>query len=134
MEIDGSRPIWIQLVDEFRRRIALGTWPPESKIPSVRELALDLGVNPNTVQRALAELDRSGITITERTSGRFVTPDDLVISQMRRGLALAATDEYIRTMAGIGLAASEIQQLIADRWTVQNRLRGPAERKSNESD
>ena len=62
MQIDDSRPIWVQLVAEFRLRIVSGQWAPGSKIPSVRELASSAGVNPNTVQRALAALDRTGLT------------------------------------------------------------------------
>ena len=59
MDLDDSRPIWIQLVDDFRMRIVTGIWPAGTRIPSVRDLATQAGVNPNTVQRALAELDRS---------------------------------------------------------------------------
>ncbi len=116
MQVDDSRPIWIQLVEEFRRRIAAGTWPPGSKIPSVRELALEVGVNPNTVQRALAELDRTELTTAERTSGRFVTSDQRVIDATRGDLAATSTDEYIQSMTGLGLSMDETQGLIASRW------------------
>ena len=68
MEFDPSVPIWLQLTGEFTRRVVTGSWPPGAKIPAVRELAVDLKVNPNTVQRALAELERSGLTRTERTA------------------------------------------------------------------
>lgn len=117
MEVDDSRPIWIQLVEDFHRRIASGVWPPGGKIPSVRELALEVGVNPNTVQRALAELDRTELTTTERTSGRFVTADRQVIGQTRQDLAVRATDDYIQSMMGLDLDVDETLRLIAKRWS-----------------
>ena len=73
MEFDTKSPIWLQLVEEFSRRICVGEWQTGARLPGVRDLAADLKVNPNTVQRALAELDRQGITYSERTAGRFVT-------------------------------------------------------------
>lgn len=75
MSVDDSRPIWIQLVDTFSHNIVTGKWPAGSQIPSVRELAIDAGVNPNTIQRSLSQLDTAGLTVTERTQGRFVTSD-----------------------------------------------------------
>ena len=83
MDFDPSVPIWLQLVDEFRRRIVTGEWPRGERISGVRELAGDLRVNPNTVQRALAELDRLGLTRSERTAGRFATDDGAVIDAAR---------------------------------------------------
>ena len=61
MDFDASRPIWLQLREEFTRRIVIGRWAPGKQIPGVRELAVELGVNPNTVQRTLAELERDGL-------------------------------------------------------------------------
>lgn len=116
MNIDDSRPIWIQLVGEFRRRIAVGEWPPGSKLPSVRELALDLSVNPNTVQRALGEIDRDGLTSTERTTGRFVAADEQAVTNIRQELGLEAADEFLQVAIGVGLNLTETQDLIAARW------------------
>ena len=76
MRFDDTRPIWIQLADSFRARITDGTWKPGQKIPSVRDLAIEAGTNPNTVQRALAALDDEGLTVSKRTAGRFVATDD----------------------------------------------------------
>ena len=73
MEFDATRPIWLQLVAEFSRRIAVGLWPPGHRIPGVRDLAAELNVNPNTVQRSLAELERQSLCYTDRTAGRYVT-------------------------------------------------------------
>ncbi len=116
MKIDDTRPIWIQMVDEFSRRIASGTWPPGSRLPSVRELAAQAGVNPNTVQRALAELDRSGLTAAERTAGRFVTTDATVVAAARTALASDATDDYITTLTAIGMDLPATTALLSQRW------------------
>lgn len=120
MQIDDSRPIWVQLVAEFRLRIVSGQWEPGSKIPSVRELASSAGVNPNTVQRALAELDRTGLTAAERTAGRFVTADGAVLDAVRAELATEATDAYLTSLTGLGLSLDEVTHLLAVRWQVHD--------------
>ena len=117
MQIDDSRPIWAQLVDEFRRRIAAGEWPAGARVPSVRELALELGVNPNTVQKALGEVDRLGLTTPERTAGRFVTSDESAVADGRAALAAATADGFAQAAQGIGMSLEEAQRLLADRWT-----------------
>ena len=119
MQVDDTRPIWIQLVDTFRHRIVSGHWSPGSKIPSVRELASGAGVNPNTVQRALAELDRTGLTSAERTAGRFVTADAAVLDAVRRELAIGATDAYVVALTGLGMSLDGATRLLAERWTDQ---------------
>lgn len=119
MDVDDARPIWVQLVVEFRRRISTGQWAPGSRIPSVRELALEVGVNPNTVQRALGELDRESLTLTERTAGRFVTRDRDAIEAAREALAAATTDTYIDSVAGIGLGLEDAARLLARRWAAK---------------
>ncbi|MFK4762308.1 GntR family transcriptional regulator [Microbacterium sp. ZW T5_45] len=116
MQIDDSRPIWAQLVDEFRRRIVAGEWPAGARVPSVRELALDLGVNPNTVQKALGEIDRLGLTATERTAGRFVTADDGTVAGGRAALAESAADRFAAEAHGIGMTLVEATELLSTRW------------------
>ncbi|MGB4135562.1 MAG: GntR family transcriptional regulator [Microbacterium sp.] len=116
MQIDDSRPIWAQLVDEFRRRIAAGEWMPGARVPSVRELALELGVNPNTVQKALGEVDRLGLTTTERTAGRFVTKDEHAVADGRAALAEATADGFATVARGLGMTLSEASALLARRW------------------
>lgn len=118
MKIDDARPIWAQLVDEFRRRIVAGEWAPGAKVPSVRELALELGVNPNTVQKALAEIDRLGLTATERTAGRFVTADEHAVAGGRTALAEAAADRFVAEAQGIGMTVAEASQMLSRRWAL----------------
>lgn len=128
MQIDDSRPIWAQLVDEFRRRIAIGEWPAGAKVPSVRELALNLGVNPNTVQKALGEVDRLGLTTAERTAGRFVTGDPLAISGERATLAAATADSFVFDATGIGMTLTEATELLTERWAAHTHSNGKDER------
>lgn len=116
MTVDDTRPIWVRLVEEFRRCIVTGRWPSGSRVPSVRELAQRAGVNPNTVQRALAELDRSGLTATERTSGRFVAADDAVIDTIRRELAAGAARVYRDDARAVGLDLGRAVDLLTECW------------------
>lgn len=116
MRIDDSRPVWVQLVDDFRLRVVTGQWAAGTRIPSVRELAAASGVNPNTVQRALAELDRQGLTVTERTAGRFVTADAAVLASARTELATVAADAYVDAVARLGLSRNEALDLARQRW------------------
>ena len=121
MDLDDSRPIWVQLADDFRHRIVSGQWPLGSKVPSGRELAAGTGVNPNTVQRALGALAGEGLTATERTAGRFVTTRASVIASVRRGLASGATDAYIDTLTAIGMDLDQTTALVAERWWAPDR-------------
>lgn len=119
MQFDNSAPIWLQLVDECSRRIVTGEWQPRSKMPGVRELGLEFGVNPNTMQRALAELDRRGITVPDRTIGRFVTGDVELIRALRGEVASKSADEYARKAKGLGLELDDATRLLARSWNEQ---------------
>lgn len=116
MEFDTGSPIWQQLVAEFSRRIAVGEWPTGGRIPGVRDLAGDLGVNPNTAQRALAELERQELCRSERTAGRFVTTDPEVIDRVRADLAREAADSFIQRARGLRLDLNGAQRLLDRRW------------------
>ena len=116
MQFDTSAPIWVQLVTEFSRRIVVGQWPSGSRVPGVREVATELGVNPNTAQRALAELERAGLCRSERTAGRFVTDDTARIDELRAELAHGAAAEFIHRVRGLRMRPEQAQQLIKERW------------------
>ncbi len=116
MDFDNSRPIWLQLLDEFKRLIAAGTWQPEQRVPSVRELAGQYGVNPNTVQRSLTELERLELCITERTTGRFVTDSTGIINQLRTELAQQAAASYVREAQGLEIDQPTAIELINKAW------------------
>ena len=95
----------------------MGTWQPGERVPGVRDLAVELGVNPNTVQRSLAELERDGLMRTERTTGRFVTDDPDRLQGLRRQLASQAADDYITRARGFAMDLAAAQALIDERWT-----------------
>lgn len=120
MEFDTSSPIWMQLVGEFSRRIVTGEWAAGDKMPGVRDLAGDLGVNPNTAQRALAELERLELCRSERATGRFVTSDQARIDEVRADLASGAADEFIRRVRGVGMTHDRARALLDKRWDIHD--------------
>lgn len=104
----GGIPIYSQIVDELTVRIARHDYLPGEKLPSVRDIASQACVNPNTVQRALAELERNGLVRTERTNGRFVTEDEKVLKEIYKSLSSAYIDEMIEKLRNIGMNDVEI--------------------------
>ena len=86
-DLDNDRPIYLQLMERIQQDIIAGIYNPGDKLPSVRDLALDASVNPNTMQKALSELERSGLVYSQRTSGRFITEDDAMLKKMKKDLA-----------------------------------------------
>jgi DNA-binding transcriptional regulator YhcF (GntR family) len=119
-EFDNHAPIYLQLIELFNQKIVNGSWTAGDRVASVRELALEFGVNPNTVQRALAEMEREGMMYTERTSGRFITQDQQLISDTRQQLAEEKIDQFINQMQGLGLGRDELKQLIDRKWGKNN--------------
>ena len=117
MEFDNSRPIWLQLVDELSRRIVTGVWAPGAKVDSVREIAAEFGVNPNTAQRALTRLDETGLTTTARTSGRFVTTNPAQVAAQRTRQAEELADATVDALRNLGLSRDEALALLRTRWT-----------------
>lgn len=110
--VDGM-PIYLQIIDELTIRIARRDYLPGEKLPSVREVAIEAGVNPNTVQRALTELERRGLVRTERTSGRFVTEDESVLKEIHNNLSSEYIAEMIQKLRNIGMSDKEIIEAVA---------------------
>lgn len=106
-ELHDDRPIYAQLVDEIRLRIVSGTYPLGERLPSVRELAAEAAVNPNTMQRALTELERIGLVHTQRTSGRTVTEDAPLVLATREALASAQARAFLERMEQLGFSRQE---------------------------
>jgi len=107
-----DRPIYLQIQEQLKLGIVAGQYPPGDKLPAVRDLALTAAVNPNTMQRALAELERDGLVYTQRTSGRFVTEDEAVISKAKNELAMELIDAFLAKMAAIGYGVEATAALI----------------------
>ena len=110
--LDSGRPIYAQIIERVQLDIITGHYKPGEKLPSVRELASEAAVNPNTMQKALSELEQSGLLYTQRTSGRFITEDTDLIHRMKNSLATMQVREFIRKMRQLGLCDEEILQLI----------------------
>lgn len=113
---DNQRPIYLQLQEIFSQMIVSGSWVPGERVASVRELAVTYGVNPNTVQRALSELERDGLMYTERTSGRFITEDQQLISRIRQQLASEIVEHFLSQMTTLGCNKEELLALIDKKW------------------
>ncbi len=111
-DFKNGLPIYSQIIDAMISRIASGIYDPGEKLPSVRELAVDAGVNPNTMQRALAELESMGLLYTERTSGRFVTKDRQILDDLREKLILRYFEDFRRELGGLGMSDEDIKSFV----------------------
>lgn len=101
-DLKSDRPIYSQLVEYIQLRIVSGAYPAGSKLPSVRDMATEASVNPNTMQRALSQLESDGLLFSQRTSGRFVTEDVEKIMQAKNALAMELIHEFIERMGNLG--------------------------------
>ena len=117
--LDTDRPIYAQLVERIQMQIVSGYYPPGGKLPSVRELAATAAVNPNTMQKAFVELERSGLIITQRTNGRNVTEDTELIANIKQGMAREHVEAFFSKMRELGFTGEEIRTLV-DRESLQN--------------
>ena len=108
----SDAPIYTQLIQQVKVGIVTGAFPPGERLPSVRDLATEAGVNPNTMQRALAELERDGLVYSQRTAGRFVTEDNAMINAAKRSLAERHVKTFLEAMLGLGFRKEEIIDLI----------------------
>ncbi len=111
-KLSGDRPIYLQLLEQIQVEIVTGRYPPGSRLPSVRELAAQAAVNPNTMQKALAELETSGLVYTQRTSGRMITEDKDMIQQLRLRLAQQRAGEFLEKMESLGFDREEALRLV----------------------
>lgn len=110
--LDNDRPIYLQLMERIQHDIISGVYQPGDKLPSVRDLAVDAAVNPNTMQKALSELERCGLVYSQRTSGRFITDDTDMIHEMRKELAQEHIEQFFRQMRHLGFSDEETLELM----------------------
>ena len=113
-DLDDDRPIYLQLMERIQQDIISGIYKPGDKIPSVRDLALDAAVNPNTMQKALSELERSGLVYSQRTSGRFITEDEVMLKKMKMQLAAEHIRQFFEKMHQLGFGDEEMLHMIQD--------------------
>lgn len=110
--LNSERPIYAQIIERITLDIISGIYLPGAKLPSVRDLAQDAGVNPNTMQKALSELERTGLVLSQRTSGRFITEDLTMIEKTKQNLASLQIREFLEKMEHLGFTKETIIQLI----------------------
>ena len=110
--LNSERPIYSQIMERITFDIISGIYPPGSQLPSVRALAQDAGINPNTMQKAMAELERTGLIYSQRTSGRFITEDLGMIDKTKKDLASEEIREFLKKMERIGFTRETTLELI----------------------
>lgn len=111
-EFKDQRPIYIQLIEQIKLKIISGEYKPGQKFPTVRELAEEASVNPNTIQKALAELERSGFVYSQRTSGRFITEDIDMIKEIKLDIAKDQAVNFLKSMKSLGLSNEDIMEFL----------------------
>lgn len=112
--LSSDRPIYLQLLEQMKLRIITGEYPAGSQLPAVRDLAVQAGVNPNTMQKALSELEREGLVYSLRTSGRYVSEDTQLIENAKRETAGTAVKNFLCSMSDLGITKEEIIKLIEE--------------------
>lgn len=112
--LTNDRPVFIQIMEKLKRDIVTGSYRPGDKLPSVRELAAEAAVNPNTMQRAFSELEWEGLVYTKRTNGRFITEDLSMISQLKEQMALDAISQFLNSMQQLGFSGKETLALLKE--------------------
>ncbi|MDY5210934.1 GntR family transcriptional regulator [Intestinibacter sp.] len=113
-QIDNNKPVYIQLVEQLKMKIISGEIELDSKLDSVRSLAAEAMVNPNTMQKALTELEREGFVYSKRTSGRFVTNDKELIDTQRKKLVKENVKKSLETLINLGYTDDEIINLVQE--------------------
>lgn len=117
-ELTNDRPLYIQLTEQVKRQILSGEYNAGEPFPSVRDLALSANVNPNTMQRALVELEREGLLINERTNGRRITSDISMIQSMRDELAQQKLRKLKQDFSSLGYAEEDQLAFINSHWSI----------------
>ena len=109
-----DRPIWQQLTDQLTLSILKGEYPPGGRLPPVRELAAQAGVNPNTMQRALTQLESDGLAVANRTAGRVVTDDIAAIEAIRHRMAKEIVAKFYTAVGELGYSRQEAAALLKE--------------------
>ena len=123
-QFSNDAPIYAQLIEQIKVGIVSGAFPPGERLPSVRDLATEAGVNPNTMQRALAELERDGLVYSPRTTGRFVTEDKTMIETAKRSLAERHVKTFLAAMLRLGFQREEIMTLLRQETGEEGEFHG----------
>ena len=111
---DNKKPIYLQIMEKIKLQIVSHTLEPNQQLPTVRELASEAGVNPNTIQRALSDLEREGFVYSKRTTGRFVTEDKELIAQSRKQLSEEELEHFVSSRTHLGYKKEELPGVVGD--------------------
>ena len=114
LEFDPTRPIYLQIIEAVKMRTAQGIYRAGGRLPSVREMAAEMGVNPNTLSRAYMELEREGFITTRRGEGSSITRSADRIDNERSALARAARDRFVSEVRGLALTREQIEGLLRE--------------------
>lgn len=125
ISFDSNIPIYIQVMDYIKKEIVSGRLKSGDKVDSVRDLAMRFGVNPNTVQRSLAELEREGLLKSERTVGRFISENEELINLTREQMAFSCVSRYVREMRTLGFNGEQV--LEQTRYYVKEKMNDDGE-------
>ena len=109
-------PIYLQIIERIEQKLLTGEWRAGERVPAVRDLAVQAGVNPNTMQRALAQLEQDGLAVSSRTAGRSVTEDAAIIQEARRKRAREAVAQCLQILADLGYTREEAVALLKEEW------------------
>lgn len=112
-------PIYTQIIDKVKISIASGLYEPGAKLPAVRDMALEAGVNPNTMQKAFAQLEREGLLYSVRTSGRFITEEKEVLDNLKKSLSREYINELFDSLSRLGMSREEIVEAVKQ-WSMED--------------
>lgn len=112
-DLKSDRPIYTQILEEMKKRIVSGYYKPGEKLLAVRELAQEAKVNPNTMQKALSELERDKLVYTVRTTGRYITEDQELICEMKKEFARLHVENFYLQMNSLGFDKNEIVDMLS---------------------
>ncbi|HIR27740.1 MAG TPA: GntR family transcriptional regulator [Candidatus Choladousia intestinigallinarum] len=115
MEFNPALPIYLQVMTMIKRDIVTGELMPGGKLPSVRDMAVQFAVNPNTVSRVYRELESEGICYTKRGMGTFVTEEPEVVGRLKAEMAGELMDQFLEGMKRLGMSGEEVIQLVKER-------------------
>lgn len=110
----SDKPVYLQIADRLTKSVLSGEYKPGEQIPSVRQLALEAAVNPNTIQHAFTELESNGLIISKNTVGRFVTNDEAIIEECRNDLAKSIAKDFIKNMSHLSITPEQAIKIIEE--------------------
>lgn len=107
-EFETSKPIYLQIADHVFQKIIREELKPGDKLPSVREMAVQMGVNPNTIQRTYSEMERMGVVETRRGQGTFIVENSEIITELKQTIQLEVISSFVKKMKDLGFSKEEM--------------------------